>query len=287
MRNSPVQYPLNIAAPVQTFRVPGALGGTQQIILACATYPSGGTVSVEYQLAGSNVWSPVPKGTLLPFVGPVVLYTYGAVAGYRVTLAGITGAPAALAAWVAEADAEGFPPGAFVGLRALTTQTYIEANVKNGVQYEASAENLGVAAGASIDVVVKTGANPVLVKQRKIDFNGARCHARVFRNTVFTAGSGVLVPYYNMNLRNAVAGTVEVRVGATVSDIGVEAGAPTFALGSTGQGQTALGSYALSGIERLLAPNSNYALRITNPNAAPMDITTYLSWYEGGIDLPV
>ncbi len=283
--DSPIQYPLQLANGQQTFRITGAYGGNQQIILACATYPSAGTLSLEYQLAGSAAWNQAPKGTLLPFAGPIVLATYGAVSGYRVTLAGIVGGTS-LAAWVAQADPEGFPAGAFLGLRALTTQSYIEANVKNGVQYELSSTNLAVGIGANIDVVATTGALPVLIKLRKIDFNGSNLQARVYKDTVFTGGT--LVPYFNMNLRNPVAGTVQIRAGATVSNIGVEAGAPTFMLGSVGGvGQSSIGSYALSGIERLLAPNTNYALRITNTSPAVQDIATYLSWYEGGTDLPV
>lgn len=283
MPSSPSQYPLSLSVAQQTFRIIGAYAAAQSIVLACSSYPSEGVVSVEYQLAGTSNWLPVPKGSLLPLSGPIVLAVYGAIAGYRVTLAGVVGG-AALSAWVAPIEAEGFPPGAFIGLRALTTQSYIEANVKNGVQYEASALNLAVAAGANIDICVTTGLRPVLIKLRKIDFNGARVEARVYKNTVFSGGTPIT--YYNMNLRNPIAGSMQAFAGAVVSNIGVEAGAPTFGIGSVGQGQSTSGSYATSGIERLLATQSNYLLRITNSTAAPQDISTYLSWYEGDTDLP-
>jgi hypothetical protein len=286
MGSTPRQYALNLANGIQVFAngQPPSPSGAKQIVLACASYPSTGTASLEYQLSGDTTWRKVPKGTALPLVGPLVLAVFGSVAAYRLTLAGISGG-SGLSAWISDIDADGFPPGAFDGLRALTVQSYIEANVKNGRQYEASALNEAVPAGANIDVCVQTAALPVLVKLRKIDFNGAKLTARVYKDTEFTGGTPV--PYFNMNLRDPVAGQAQVVIGATINSIGVEAGAPSYLIGSTGQGQSALGSYALSGIERLLAPNSKYALRITNTSAAPQDIATYLTWYEGGTDFPL
>lgn len=287
MSGTPIQYPLQLANGQQLIAIPGAPAGAQQIILACASYPSAGTVSVEYRLAGDALWRPVPKGTGLALSSPIVLATYGAVAAYRVTLAGITGG-SSLSAWVAEVDAEGFPPGAFLGLRALTTQNYIEANVKNGVQYEVSSYIAALAAGANSDTVFITGALPVAIKTRIIGHDAQKVvEAHVFRAPTYTGG--VTVPYYNLNLRNPVAGGVQILGGGTlnVSAPGTEVGAPNYSIGSSSLGQNTVGAYQTLGIERLLAPNTTYMLRIINGSAAACQLAAYISWYEGDTDLPV
>lgn len=279
----PQQYPLTLTNGQQSFSINGAPSGTQQIVISCQSYPSAGTLSLEYKLVGDSLWRPVPKGTLLPLAGPLVLETYGPVAGYRATLAGIVGG-AGLVAWIGIGNAEGFPPGSFVGLRALTTQSYIEANVKNGVQYEVSSYIAALAPLANNDTVFITGPLPVIVKTRQIGFDATKLEAHVFKDTVFTGGS--VIPYYNLNLRNPVVGGVIIRAGATITNAGTEAGAPTYMIGSAGQGQNTVGAYQVSGLERLLAPNSTYMLRVTNTGAAPCQVSAYISWYEGGTDLP-
>lgn len=284
MSSSPLFYPLNLANGQQVFRIIGAYAGGQQIVFACTAYPSAGTLSVEYQLAGDPLWRAAPKGTLLPLTGPIVLSTYGAVSGYRVTITGLSGG-AGMAAWVAQAAPEGFPPGAFVGLRALTTQSYIEANVKSGVQYEVSSYNPALAAGANQDTIFTTGASAVLIKTRQVGFDAAKLEARVYGGTTYTGGS--LVPYFNLNLRNPVAGSVAIRSGATISAAGTEIGAASYMIGSTEVGGRTVGTFQLSGLERLLNPNTTYMLRISNTSAAPSQVSTYISWYEGGTDLPV
>lgn len=289
------QYALNIGLAQQAFDVSrpySAPFGAKQVLMACASYPSAGTVTLEYRVDGDATWRKVPKATAIPLTGPLVFYSYGPIATYRATLNGVVGG-SGLVAWVTDIDAEGFPPLAFEGLRALTTQNYTEANVKNGVQYEASALNLAVpaspAAGSNIDIIVTTGLKPVLIKLRSIDFNGLKMEARVYKDPAFSGGT--IVPYFNMNLRNPVPGTIVAKANGptplVITSVGTECAAATYGMGSTGQGQTVLGTYKVSGIERLLAPSTSYLLRITNTSASPQDIATYLSWYEGDTDLPL
>lgn len=210
----------------------------------------------------------------------------GPVARVRLSLVGVAGVTGATAfIWRDDESMEAAPAGAYSGLRALTTQTYTEANVKNGVQYEISADTPALAAGANTDVIFTTGANPVLIKGRQVKFNGLSLVTRVYRAPTFTGGT--VTPYFNLNDRNPVTGTVVVRTGATVTAPGTEFGAPTFDLGSSGVGNSSLSTYSVPGIERLLAPNTTYLLRITNDSAAVQRVTSYLTWYEGGTDLPL
>lgn len=187
--------------------------------------------------------------------------------------------------WRTDHSIDMVPPGAFSGLRAMTVQSYVEANVKNGVQYEVSSLSSAVAAGANIDIVFIVGPKPVVIKAREITFNGARLIARAYVGPTYTGGTPA--PYFNLNTRNPVAGGVQILVGATITNTGVESSAPTYALGSTGQGNTVVGSYRIAGSERVLAPNTTVMLRITNTDTVPQDIATYATWYEGGTDLPI
>lgn len=204
----------------------------------------------------------------------------------KIDLAGVSGFTTYEAfVWRTSHSVEMIPPGAFSGLRAMTVQSYVESNVKNGVQYEVSALSSAVAAGANVDIVFRTFANPVVIKAREITFNGARLIARAYVNPTYTGGTPA--PYFNLNTRNPVTGTVQILVGATVTNPGVESSAATYALGSTGQGNTVVGSYRIAGSERVIAPNTTVMLRITNTDSVAQDIATYATWYEGGTDLPI
>lgn len=203
----------------------------------------------------------------------------------RVSLTGTGATTAALKVWRGDDAGSGIPTGAFSGLRAITFQNYVEANVKNGVQYEISSDNLSLANGANIDVIFTTGANPVVIKNRLVKFNGTHLTTRVYRAPTYTGGT--ITPYFNLNDRNPVAGSVVIRTGATVTVVGTEFGAPTFDIGSAGQGNSSLSTYSTLGIERLLAPNTTYLQRITNDSGAAQEVSSYLTWFEGNTDLPL
>lgn len=173
---------------------------------------------------------------------------------------------------------------AFRGLRALITQSYTEANTKNGLQYEASGYNAAVAAGANFDVEFNTGAKPVIIEDRQVAFTGAGITINVYEAPTTSAGTAGTV--YNLNRINPVATTVSYKTAPTVTAAGTQAGATTYGLGGTGVGQTVVSAFAAPGVERVLKPNTKYLLRITNNDAAAQKIAAYLTWYEGTPDLP-
>ncbi len=173
---------------------------------------------------------------------------------------------------------------AFRGLRAIITQSYTEANVKNGLQYEASGIAASLAAGANFDVEFQTGAKPVIVKGRQISFTGTQITATVFEAPTTSGGSAATV--YNLNRINPVATTCTVKTGITVSATGTQISAPTYGIGSAGTGNSVNGTYAVDGAERVLKPNTKYLLRITNNDAATQKAAAIFSWYEGTTDLP-
>lgn len=177
------------------------------------------------------------------------------------------------------------PYGLYLGTRAMTQQGYIEANVKNGLQFESSSGHVVLAAGASHDVVFTTGDKPVIIKGRLIKFNGVLLSTRVYRDPVFTGGTPASI--FNLNDINPEDSTVVILSGATVTDVGVEFGAPTFELGSSGIGNEQTSVYSLVGVERILRPNTTYLQRTTNLDGTSQTIVGALTWYEGTPDFPV
>lgn len=173
---------------------------------------------------------------------------------------------------------------AFRGLRALVTQSYTEANVKNGLQFEASGYNAAVAAGASFDIEFQTGTKPVIIKDRQVAFTGAGITINAYEAPTTSAGTAGTV--YNPNRRNPIAATASYKTAPTVTAPGSQFGATTYGFGGTGVGPSSVSAFATPGMERVLKPNTRYLLRITNNDAAAQKIAVYITWYEGTPDLP-
>lgn len=177
------------------------------------------------------------------------------------------------------------PYGLFNGNRAMTTQGYVECNVKNGVQFELSSGIVTLTAGASRDLIFITGAKPVIIKNRVLRFNGLQLSTRIFRSPAYTGGTPSTI--YNLNDINPVATTVQALTGAAVTDVGTEFGAPTWDIGSSDIGNNQISIYTSPGVERVLRPNTTYLQRITNTSASSQLISTSLTWFEGEPDLPL
>lgn len=180
-------------------------------------------------------------------------------------------------------NALGAPPDerVYTGLKAFTTQPFIEANVKNGTQWELSFENSTVAAGASLDSVLLTGNQYVLVKSRIISFTGSRIEGDVYKNPVYTGGS--TVPIYNLNTSIVTPVMSSFKTGVSVSSVGTEIAARTHAYGTDTNVNQTVGAYAVQGVERVLAPNTAYLLRITNQSSISIRVSGYITFYEGEI----
>lgn len=179
---------------------------------------------------------------------------------------------------------EAFPEGITSGLRAMTVQGYVEANVKNGTEHEGSTLLTGVAAGTSNDTIFLTGALPVSLKARVIAYSGTGVSGFIYEDPTYTGGSPVA--YQNANAINPVTGLSQIIVGATVTVDGTLVFAPTHSIGN--QSQQGKGtSGALLGGERILKPNTPYLLRLTSLDSQAQDISSFLSWYEGELDLPL
>lgn len=249
--------------------------------------PPNGTLKIETQAFGAppTDWQPVYGASGIPLTSPVKSVSFVApIARYRFTVAGASITAIVTVTDLSNSSGSGFPPGAFTGTRALTTQSYTEANVKLGTQFETASLNSSLSAGANFDIIVKTGALPITVKSRQIAFTGTGMTARVYKGTSYAGGTPVAV--FNLSDRVANPSTVTVLSAPTISSVGTEFGAPTFGIGTEGSGNRPVSTYSVPGIERSLAANSTYLLRITNDDIASQKVSAYLTFYEGNTDLP-
>lgn len=170
------------------------------------------------------------------------------------------------------------------GSKAFIVQDYVEANVKNGVQFEGSTLLSAVAGGASNNTVFVTDSLPVILKGRKIAYSGEGVSAFIYEAPTY--GGGSEVEYQNANAINPVVGLSKIIVGSTVTDDGDLIFAPVHSLGNQSrQGKGAVVSSIES--EHVLKPNTAYLLRLTSLDSQTQDIASHLSWFEGIPDMPV
>lgn len=181
-------------------------------------------------------------------------------------------------------DAREIPSGVFAGLRAVTVQSYTEANAKIGVEHEGSTLLTGVTGLAENDTIFLTGSLSVALKQRTISYSGTGVTASIYEAPAYTGGTPAV--YQNASNINPVTGLSQIIVGATVTDDGTLAFAPNHLLGSASQ-QGKGDVFAIPGSEKLLKPNTAYLFRLTSLDAMAQDISSFLSWYEGELDLPL
>lgn len=274
----------------QIFQLTGGVQGLAQVTYACASYPSAGTVTLEYQPTGSSVWVLAKGNSQEPSTQPATAQAqwefYASASQVRLTFTSVTGGSSALLA-VSQITERGFPPGVFEGNRALNIQTYTETNVKRGVQFETSAFIPSVLAAANVDVLIVTGPLPVTIKNRSIATTAVTATYTLYKNPTATAGTSV--PIYNLNANPAIAQAtgVAINLTATTTSVGTQIAAPVYIVGSTGNGQAVLGTFDTLGIERQLAPNTTYLARFSNTSAATCSVAVSSTYFEGFTDLPL
>lgn len=179
---------------------------------------------------------------------------------------------------------ETIDPRVYIGLQALTVQSFTEANCKNGTQYEVTTFEPNFAPLAVRDFVVLTGTKPVLIKNRLFEFTGSLIQTTIYKNPVYTGGT--IIPYFNLSDINPVTGESVILGAPTVSSTGTQI-SPTFSLvGNIPQtGQAVISKSAensVTGLERVLAPNSVYLYRTVNAGTASI-LASKTTWYEGGL----
>ena len=181
------------------------------------------------------------------------------------------------------------PQGAFTGLRAMTIQGYIEANIKNGLQYYIrKSYPLGdaIAAGAEKKILVRTTSKKMIAKSRVVNSIGEEFSIEVFEGPTVSS-DGTPFDVSNFNRVNPVPTTVSAFIEPTVTSNGTPFDEePEYYFGSSATGQRVANSLP-EGRERVLPENTDYLIVITNNGSNPGRLSYFLDWYEGDPDLPL
>lgn len=215
----------------------------------------------------------------------------GPISRVRVDLAGVTGyATYQVLIWRTDDPMTLIPDGAFTGLRAITTQPYTEANVKNGLQFNVRAAwPLGdtIAAGATKKLWFKTGSKPVIVKLRELQYIAEELLLRLFAGPTGVTGGTTLNPHnYNSVSPVSATSTAKKNVTTTTDGTEFETSDPEYFYGGQSSGQRNV-STALIGRERILPANTEFIVSIQNTGSGDARVQYFLDYYEGGTDLPL
>lgn len=180
-------------------------------------------------------------------------------------------------------------PRVYAGTQALTTQSFIEANCKNGVQYELGTYDAAFLVGSNRDFIVLTGALPILVKARLFSFTGDEISTTIYQNPTYTGGTPT--PYFNLSTINPVTGLATILAAPTVTGVGTQR-SPTYRLlgnlPQTGQAvQTTDATGGTPELERVLAPNSVFLFRTTNTGTVTSKFSSKNTWYEGRLSVTI
>ncbi len=167
----------------------------------------------------------------------------------------------------------------YTGYKAITIQSFTEANSKNGTEFEFSCESATVAAGASLDIVFTTDGIPVLIKNRQVSFSGAEIRAALYKGTTYTGGT--TVPIFNLNTDLLLPTYSVAKLSPTITSLGTLVSATPVFYGATNQGNRYVGTFSTTGAERVLSKNTTYLYRVTNQDIGVCKISIYTSFYEG------
>lgn len=177
------------------------------------------------------------------------------------------------------------------GDNAFVVQPFTEANVKRGLQYyirtawaSDPVSNGVIPGGASRKLHFVIGAKQILVKLRIFEYSGEELKIEIFSNPVGVTG-GDNLPVINWNAVNPVASTVTVTENvSTTSDGTPFAGKPEYFFGAANANQRDTLSIP-EGRERVIPPNSEFLVIITNTNGQDARAQYFLDWYEGPTDI--
>lgn len=255
----------------------------------------GGSITIEARHPGSNAWLSVPGNPLTP--GEVVRFT-GVVDEYRFTLSGSSGPVVVTVMNTSEgagrdysAPETGVGPSTEMaaGQQAITIQPYTEINVKRGLEFYFRASYPAanpIPASGVRKIYFATGDSTVLVKLRIFDYVGQELQIQIFEAPTGVTGGTPIVPS-NWNRVNPQPSTVTITKDVTAATDGAPFDPePDYFFGAATAPARDVSSIP-SGRERVLSPNTEYLVVITNNDAsAGARCQYFLDWYEGEPDLP-
>lgn len=215
----------------------------------------------------------------------------GPAARVRIDLTGVTGYVSYQAVIVRTDDPMTLiPDGAYVGLRALVTQPYTEANVKNGLQFYIRAvwNKAGpIPAGETRKIWVSTGNSPLIVKLRIVEFDAEELRLDIFAGPTGVTGGTTITPR-NYNRVNALPSVLQAKKNVTTVSDGTafDPDDPEHFFGAANAPQRNPGALP-QGRERILPANSEFIVAFTNTGTGNARVQYFLDFYQGGTDLPI
>lgn len=232
-----------------------------------------------------DIWKPV-----YPFATGEWRFN-GPASRVRVDLSGVTGfASYRVIVWRTADPMSLIPDGAYTGLRALVTQPYTEANVKNGLQFYIRAvwNKAGpIPAGETRKSWVSVGDSPLIVKLRIVEFDAEELRLDIYSGPTGVTGGQVITPR-NYNRVNALPTVLQAKKNvSTVSDgTPFDPDDPEHFFGSANAPQRNPGALP-QGRERILPANSEFIVAFTNTGIGNARVQYFLDFYQGGTDLPI
>jgi len=146
--------------------------------------------------------------------------------------------------------------------------------------FEHSVRTADIPAGGTYNLVFTT-TSPVIFLNRNIAFTGLLGSADVYEAPTGVSAGTLPVPF-PLDLYQGAVSVSTIRQAATITGVGTKRAATTLYRGSSGQGQTVIGTYVSSSTERRLKGNTVYLLQFINNDASALPLDIYLRWHEGG-----
>lgn len=247
--------------------------------------PSGVPIVEKSSYAGGGQWKPVEMFAAGEW------RCNGYIERIRLNLTGVTGYADYRAEVIRMAEPiPMIPDGAFTGLRGIITQPYTEANVKTGRQFYLRAawpKGGEIAAGSTAKIWFSTGASPVIVKSRVIEFDAEELKVGIFSGPAGVTGGTTITPR-NYNRVNPVLAVSQCKknVSTTTDGTAFDPDDPEYLFGASNSPQRTPGAI-LQGRERVLPANTEFIVAITNTGSNIARVQYFLDWYQGETDLPL
>lgn len=160
---------------------------------------------------------------------------------------------------------------------ALVIDT-VHHEVHEGEMFHASYTNGSVSNGASVDVLLVTGATVETHVSWEV-FGGGQVTVYLYEGAT-TSANGTAVSAYNMKRDSTNEPGGVVTHTPTVTDTGSVALVNGRILPGGTSNQTRVGGGIRSGAEWILAPDTLYLMRATNTSGGTIAINVALEWYE-------
>ena len=170
------------------------------------------------------------------------------------------------------------------GQAALTTNNFIEANIKGGRQYYAFDEATGIPAGESVDYLFRSGPRKWTdIKFRDVQTSGPNFYVEVYEApTVSDTGSEQISVFnWSRPLKDFRLSGATIWKNPTLTDPGELIDKDAIYGRDAAAAKNRNGDLNTEGVSRVLQPDTDYIIRIRNAGEGPESAWIKINWYEG------